>query len=94
VKAYVPLRVACLDIMLWPMGTWFPECWILCCCSFLAQLHSVAAGMLCLIVAALWFAGTIILLQALSVMMATPTPETSWGGCLQCTQMCLKHWQL
>jgi hypothetical protein len=26
VKAYVPLRVACLDIMLWPMGTWFPEC--------------------------------------------------------------------
>lgn len=25
-RAYVSHRIACLDIMLWSVGTWFPEC--------------------------------------------------------------------
>jgi hypothetical protein len=51
-RVYVSPRVACLNIMLWSVGTWFLECRIMCFCSFFIHLHSVAAGMLCLIIAA------------------------------------------
>jgi hypothetical protein len=46
---------------------------------FGATAPSVAAGMLRLAVAALWFPGFFVLLRALSVAMAIPAAETSFG---------------
>jgi hypothetical protein len=44
-----------------------------------ATAPSVVAGMLRLTVAALQWAGTVIILRAFLVTMANPAPEASWG---------------